>query len=265
MIEAEIELIIKLSSSGLNVIKPIKTLKGEYLTVIDAPEGERVVMITEAIEGVYPTSGNQVHEREFGSLVADMYKIMDKIETPIDRNTINLNFLIDKPLQKMKDNSFISDKQYDLFYNASTDIKAKLESLLKVDHAPSYGLCHGDLGFSNALVNDKNKIQLIDFDFSGYGWRYYDLAVHLGSVGLGYQQKDLEIRKRRLDNFLEGFSSYWNLNDIDIDIIHTFVPCRRLLLMGNIMLKASNVFGCAWEVNQIKEEVEFLNFWLKNY
>jgi thiamine kinase-like enzyme len=82
-------------------------------------------------------------------------------------------------------------------------IKKDIEPLLKkVKELPENDeditICHGDLHFENFLLQNNDKVYLIDFDVTGMNYYYYDLALFLEHVS----GKD-EFTKLKKDGFEE--------------------------------------------------------------
>ena len=92
--------------------------------------------------------------------------------------------------------SFLDQREAQVFRKARDVIH---ERLLSIGEDPAvYGLIHADLHPRNVIVHD-GTLQAIDFDDSGFGWHYYDLAVALREF-IGHERY-VEFR----DAMLEGY------------------------------------------------------------
>lgn len=97
------------------------------------------------------------------------------------------------------------------FLGGKDNIK-KIEDILKRDVV----LCHNDLVKNNILYG-KNKIQLIDFEYSWYGNKIFDIASFLTEIKISKRKKEyfvslFKINKNELKlvtNFLYKFWSLW--------------------------------------------------------
>ncbi len=62
-VQAEVDFLNYLANNNFNAVRPIPRLDGDYLTIIKAPEGNRVVVITDAVEGIHCKSSNSEQEK----------------------------------------------------------------------------------------------------------------------------------------------------------------------------------------------------------
>ncbi len=90
--------------------------------------------------------------------------------------------------------------------------------------ARTYSLIHADLHFDNVLV-DGDRLAVIDFDDSGFGWHQYDLAVVL--TGHPAERFDLNFA-----SLLRGYRRVRALPDEDAALVPMLVVVRALALLG---------------------------------
>ena len=94
-----------------------------------------------------------------------------------------------------------------------------------------FGLIHADAVQENILIS-KDRISLIDFDDSGFGFRLFDLAT---SLLYYYNHTDYELIKK---HFLNGYLSRKN---IDIKFLDLFLLLRSFTYLG-------------WNITRINEK-----------
>ena len=86
----------------------------------------------------------------------------------------------------------------------------------------TYSMIHADLHPANVVVSG-DRLHLIDFDDSGFGWHAYDFAVCLGAhAGL----------PRRQAAFLEGYRGVRDPDDHMVALIPLFLLIRSLVSIG---------------------------------
>ncbi|OHV79713.1 phosphotransferase enzyme family protein [Ensifer sp. LCM 4579] len=100
------------------------------------------------------------------------------------------------------------------------------ERLREADHLGlDYGLIHADLVRENVLVGT-DRVELIDFDDAGYGWRMFDIATTLlrnrGEPHFGLIQTSL----------IAGYRSRRPLPDAALDTLPLFLLIRSLTYIG---------------------------------
>ena len=104
----------------------------------------------------------------------------------------------------------------------------RLESVPR--DAPLYGLCHGDLHPANARFGESGELTLFDFDFSGFGWRMYDLTVFLwNSFG---ERRPKRWRDQHWRAFIGGYKEYGRLEPELLELVPLFLVARHIWLMG---------------------------------
>ncbi|MGI9608976.1 MAG: phosphotransferase enzyme family protein [Acidimicrobiia bacterium] len=110
-----------------------------------------------------------------------------------------------------------------LFATARTAIHTELSAL---STGPDrFGLIHSDLHLGN-LMADGDRLTVIDFDDSGFGWFAHELAVALHSV----LETPWEDAARAA--MVEGYRSVHALDEVEERLIDTFLTVRTLMLVG---------------------------------
>ena len=176
--KAEYEAIKAMSSSGYSP-------KFVYFDILDGN------MITEYINGSN-VNENDVKDDEFFIRMLKLLKNMHQIKTVEKFNPYND---IEKKLYYIKEYNIPLNKRFNEAYDKYKTIRDRN----KLENSPHLGLCHNDPFYSNFFLDDDGKIYLLDFEFSGMGDIFYDLACLFG--GLGYDKKVL---------FLKEYFGYFN-------------------------------------------------------
>lgn len=88
-----------------------------------------------------------------------------------------------------------------------------------------YGLIHADLVRENVLV-DGDRVELIDFDDGGYGWRMFDIATALFK---NRGEPHYELIKAKL---IEGYRAVRPLADRELEALPLFMVLRSLSYVG---------------------------------
>ena len=89
----------------------------------------------------------------------------------------------------------------------------------------TYSLIHADLHPHNLLVNGE-RLHVIDFDDSGFGWHQYEIAVALDAYR---QPPHFEVAR---DALITGYRSERALSDTAIELLPMFLLIRSLALLG---------------------------------
>ena len=224
-----------LRNNKLPVSFPIKNNNERYLNVIEAIEGKRFGVLFSYAAGEMREINPEISKR-FGKIVGKIHVLSNQFQPERNRNFIDEHFLIDIPLERIK--NFLNEKKneyletFSFFQEkAKSDIN-KFKVLIDNDE---WGVIGGDFHINNYIYTKNNKITLFDFDLCGYGWRAYDLAVYKWSLSTFCNGKPLKDAALLWKAFLEGYSRQRKLSDRELEIIPTFVKVRQLWLIGSHM------------------------------
>jgi len=217
------EAIQYLHGKNAKVSHPIQRIDGGYITTIDAPEGERQVVLTQFIDGNPLKYEEACDATNFGKAAADIHIASSGYYSNHGRYKLDQFHLVEQPLENIL--PFVSHRPDDIRFLES------LSQLLisKYEEAESdkldNGFCHGDFHGGNAHANE-GDIYHFDFDCCGLGLRVFDLATFKWSSRLLGKEED------RWPLFLEGYRSKRPVEERELGYIEEFVAMRDLWLFG---------------------------------
>lgn len=160
---------------------------------------------------------------ELGRSVAELHSLSLNIDSlkPTRANEIkaNIDFLIDEGYR-------------DLLYNKNLILD--IDRMNKIPRS----FIHGDLNFGNIIWTKINKFMFIDFEFSRYDLRIFDLATLL-SPQINDENKVVEVMPIEFKNgLLSGYSEIIQLSKDELDYIESASIIYWLLVL--IDTKKSN-------------------------
>jgi Ser/Thr protein kinase RdoA (MazF antagonist) len=88
-----------------------------------------------------------------------------------------------------------------------------------------YGLIHADLVRENVLI-DGDKIEMIDFDDGGHGWRMFDIATAL------FKNRDEPAYPLMAAALIEGYRTVRSLPDNHLETLPLFMLLRSVTYIG---------------------------------
>lgn len=220
--------------------RPVRTKKREVIAIAESPglDAPRFICVFRWIDGTFiEKSVSPRHMYEIGEIIAHLQKAAPKTK---HRRYWNANGLsgtsprfgsIDHLLQvTAKQQKFITRER-----------KRVHRDLLNYERKfpKRMGFIHADVHFGN-ILNLKDRLGVIDFDDSGYGFHIYDLAVPLISAGfaLGPKAKDKipELGKA----LIEGYSKNARWDQHDDKILTRLITARRIMMLGWLNSRADN-------------------------
>jgi Ser/Thr protein kinase RdoA (MazF antagonist) len=251
----ELELLQYLHHQGIAVSIPIAQKDGTLVEIIQAPEGERHIVLFSYAPGTFPNF--ETHEENtaylYGKAVAKIHNATDFFESKHERFKIDLEHLLDKPLESIQ--PFLKHRLDD--WNYLTELVEKLRT--HIQNVPlsrlETGVCHGDFHGGNVHMDENNTFTFFDFDCCGEGYLAYDLAVFRWSARLNNKEKE------DWPHFLRGYTEERPTQDVDLGAIPYFVAIRQIWLTG---LHTGNAYdwGRSWlNDGYFDRTLEFFRKW----
>jgi Ser/Thr protein kinase RdoA (MazF antagonist) len=225
-----------LEKEGLPVSYPIARRDGRFLGSIHAPEGQRYYALFSFAKG----SAMHIHDEEqlyiFGREMARIHRISNQYEHKYDRRMLDLEFLVDRSVQRIKrywDEDEGHKDDVELLLISAQEAKDDILALINNDqHTPdSWGPIGGDFHSGSVFFDENNKPTFFNFDWCGTGWRAYDIAVFLHNSDL-IHQRDPELAEA----FFAGYYAERPLTENEHEAIAPFLTIRRIWLTGWFMM-----------------------------
>ena len=243
-VQSEINMLCHLEQARIAVAGPVARRDGAYVTVLQAPEGERAAVLFPFVEQTQPHDVTPEQARRYGATLAHMHRAADTFPTHIHRPPHDYHYFVEEPLARLDSFALFAGRTAELAYiqEAATSLWEQAKQLPETP--PHYGFCHGDAKSDNALYGDDGAVTLIDFDCCGMGWRVYDLATYIwvqivDSPELDWSKQDV------FRALLEGYQSIRPLSAAEYEALPVFAALRQLFLFGGV-IKHSPAHGSAY-------------------
>lgn len=229
-LRSELQWMEAADAGGLGVPAPVASAQGAFLHVIDGIAVDVLVWLNGqpvGKTGVPLDSGDRPGLfRAIGHEMARLHAVSDAWTLPkgfIRRRWDRDGLLGEAPVwDRFWDNPTLNAEDRELLLRfrdaASADLAAREGSL-------DYGLIHADLVRENVMI-DAGRVQLIDFDDSGFGFRLFDIATTLLR---NRTEPDYDSLKAAL---LEG---YLSVRPLDLAALDLFVALRATTYVGWII------------------------------
>jgi Ser/Thr protein kinase RdoA (MazF antagonist) len=237
-IRCEIDVLNFLSENDIPVATAIRKIDGEYITIINAPEGIRFLVLFNYIKGTSPEFKKSFlhHATLYGKTFGRLHKTLKNFSSPYPRFKHDLDYLFFNPLKSI--NTQLKHRPESRYFltRLAASLTQKI-NLLSVDSLRK-GFCHGDLNTENVHIQN-NHIGLFDFDCCGYGYISADIAAFRWGARLNANEKKI------WKPFLNAYLSENSLPDIDIEAIPIFTIIRHIWHMG-LHIQLSENRGQHW-------------------
>ena len=229
----EIDWLNFLKANGLSVSYPVARKDGRYLGRVNAPEGIRFYALFSFAPGEVMSLGNEEQLFRCGAEMARIHITSNHYESKYDRQPMNLENLVDKPIahiKKLWDESRADD--LDLILTSAAEAKEEILTLIENEESTedSWGPIGGDFHNASTRFDKDGRPTFFNFDLCGYGWRSYDIAAFLLNTDLMHKSTDLS------EAFFAGYYSVRPLSRNEHAAISPFLTIRRIWLTGSFTM-----------------------------
>jgi len=257
--EEELRLLEYLKRQKISAVIPKRNKQAQCCIAIKAAEGTRYGALFGYLPGRLlmgnPGPRNR-NMRNLGELAAQLHNVADRFNPPAQRWTMDFDFLVTETLKGLE--PLFGQREKDLAY------LQRLADYLhgRIGEVPEggldFGLCHGDLHTGNVILSPNDELTLIDFDWSGYCWRIYDLAT------LWWTMRSDE-QSARWRAVLRGYTSVRKLTRHEKALLPAFVMIREFELLGFHLMMRKHI-GNAWlDDNYYDHHMRFIRGWVKQH
>ncbi|MCZ4254054.1 homoserine kinase [Sulfitobacter sp. G21635-S1] len=231
-LRSELMWMAALDRGGLHVPRPVPSASGALLHMVGAHAVDVLTWLPGAPVGKTGVA-LQVKDsitlfRNIGREMARLHEVSDSWSRPegFTRQSWDRAGLVgETPVwDRFWDNPTLSDADRLLFMRLRDTAR---DRLAQIGDKLDFGLIHADLVRENIMV-DGDRLQLIDFDDGGFGYRLFDIATTL-------------IRNQNEPNYdglkaalIEG---YLSVRDLDLAALDLFIVLRAATYVGWIITR----------------------------
>jgi len=232
--ESELVWVDSLRSTGLDIPSAIRTPTGEGYVAVKVGNETRQAGLVEWVDGVClenvvdddPTLV-PTHFHKLGAIMAQIRDHSENWDVPadFDRRRWDAEGLVgaDALWGRFWEVDALTAPQRDLLGKARARLYEQFKSL-PIDRE-SFGLIHADLHLHNVLASG-DRLVVIDFDDSGWGWYPYELAVALRAA------KDVPWFEDALRSLIDGYNTVHALRPDELELIPALIAVRTMISIG---------------------------------
>ena len=196
---------------------------------LDQDGAPRHVVLFERIAGSEPDE-QSIDERDFrvlGGLTAQLHEHARRWQRPPEFERFSWDWehtLGSTPRWgRWQDGIGIGVEEIALITEVADQVRLRLEDY--GSGSDRFGLIHADLRLANLLV-DGDRINVIDFDDSGFSWFLYDFGTAVSFI-----EDDPRLPEWQRA-WVAGYREFADLSETDEAMLATFVMLRRLMLVA---------------------------------
>lgn len=257
--EEELRFLEFLKRRKISAVVPRRNKNNKRYIAVKTAEGTRYGALFGYIPGQHmtfspgPRNSNMMR---LGELAARLHAAADQCRPPVQRWTMSFDYLVTETLEGLT--PVLAHRDKDLAYLKR--LADHLQDLLDAAPAGSldFGYCHGDLHTGNVRLSPDGTLTLIDFDWSGYCWRIYDLATLWWTM-----RSDKAAPQWRA--VLRGYTGLRKLSRPEKALLPAFVMIREFELLGFHLMMRKHI-GDAWlDDNYYDHHMRFIRGWVKQH
>ena len=225
-----------LLEAGLDVPVPRSTRDGREYTSIDLGDERRYTGLLEWVDGVAMQC--LIENKPDIGFIADSFSLLGEIMAECHNQAVSWAIPADFTRHSFDADGLVGEAPFwGRFWESgslTTAQQAYFDVLRRHIHAlllslgkdsTTYSLIHADLHPDNIVV-DGERLHVIDFDDSGFGWHHYDIAVALFSYQLDRPYDQLQ------DALVTGYRKARPISDRVLAYVPLFLLIRALVSIG---------------------------------
>lgn len=221
-IRAELEFINHLSSKGLLVVKPVPSNTGQLVESISTSQGVFHAVVFEGLLG---------RQAEVEELTPELFVRWGSALGELHRASQGFQITGRQTLQdKLAEASDLLPETEVAAQAVLMELNRKLARLSANER--SYGLIHCDFELDN-LFWDGERVGILDFDDSAYGWFAADIAFALRDL-FEDRASGVDLQNESFLCFLKGYRTSRELSQGDLELIPMFLQLHNLLSFARL-------------------------------
>jgi Ser/Thr protein kinase RdoA (MazF antagonist) len=240
-----------LDTNGFPVPTIQNTLEGRPYCSISMPEGKRIGILSEYIQGENPTKERDLET--IGKLTALMHQQMKSY--PHSLRVLGKAHFIGQFLGHLRDNH-CPETCYQEFEEMGSILWDRVSSSFQ-------GFTHGDLHTGNLIKTTKNEIYFLDFDVSSISYPIMDASTISDATDFNVVSLDeMKHTVQNFDQFAKGYTKILNLNIWDEKILLDCIALHHLELNGTIPSYKVPLQGNHWfHVDYFDRHLQWIRKW----
>ncbi len=218
----EIDVLLHLERNGVPVSTPVPQHDGNFISILQAPEGNRQVVLFTYAQGKALKRHDETDSYYHGRAVATMHNATGSFTSAHIRAALDLPYLLDQSMRNIESLLAYTSADWSYLQGFAARLHFQIEHFSA--QGLDWGVCHGDCHTLNDHISSDSVITFFDFDFCGTSWRAYDLAIVRWSEGFYKMDPDDKLWHA----FLKGYRERRHIEERDLASVPTFVAVREI-------------------------------------
>ncbi|SFV04096.1 Ser/Thr protein kinase RdoA involved in Cpx stress response, MazF antagonist [Polaromonas sp. YR568] len=246
---------------GCQVSRCVTTATGEIAIQVPLPEGARMLMLFEYLEGEF-TGESTADVKAFAHGLAALHQGGESYRGPESAYVLDLNYLLLRPLEGLLRAPSMTGGLRPQFEKLGLRLYDDILAMGELSRVICHGDAHGQNNFVTTDAEGQRQAIFFDFDEVGPGYLAYELAVY--PWNLYPRAPDGEVSSKaemQWKNFISAYRDRRPVADADLAAISRFMAVRQFWLLGEYAGRVPVWGSQTMTTGQLHRQVELLRQW----
>lgn len=197
-IESELNIVNFLWEQSLNVAKPVRSLNGKFIEVVETELGIFYAVVFEALPGKHIEYEEITDEQLYlwGEALGKLHQTLKQMPEKYQVKRPNWREHLSEVKRLIPSNEVVASRELERVIRWAESLSVSKEN---------YGIVHYDFELDNIVFENK-KIGMLDFDDCSSYWYVADIVYALRDDG------DFSLTSSNIKKFIEGYQRETNLD-----------------------------------------------------
>ncbi|SFA85634.1 MULTISPECIES: phosphotransferase enzyme family protein [unclassified Bacillus (in: firmicutes)] len=222
-LQSEMNILLYLNGKELNVVQPVKSLKGNFVETIETKQGTFHAVVFDELPG-QQLETDDLNDDQFhawGEALGKLHAVLKKMPKDFQLNRQTWENHLETVQQQLESDDIV-------VLNELQSVRKWANGLEKSVH--HYGYIHYDFEMDNLRWNE-GSFSALDFDESACSWYMADIANAVRDLF----EEQVDLSNPSFVKFIEGYKTQ---TDLDVNLfsdIHGFIRMHKLVLFAKII------------------------------
>lgn len=246
---------------GCQVSRCVTTVTGEIAIQVPLPEGARMLMLFEYLDGEF-TGEAAADVQAFAHGLAALHQGGESYQGPRSTYVLDLNYLLLRPLEGLLRAPSMTGELRPKFEKLGLRLHDEILAMGELSRVLCHGDAHGQNNFITTDAQGQRQAIFFDFDEAGPGYLAYELAVYPWNLYPRVPDDEASSKvKMQWKNYISAYRDRRPVADADLAAIARFMAVRQFWLLGEYAGRVPVWGSQTMTTGQLRRQVELLRQW----
>lgn len=246
---------------GCRVSRCVTTATGEIAIQVPLPEGARMLMLFEYLDGEF-TGEAAADVQAFAHGLAALHQGGESYQGPGSTYVLDLNYLLLRPLEGLLRAPSMTGELRPQFEKLGLRLHDEILAMGELSRVLCHGDAHGQNNFITTDAEGQRQAIFFDFDEAGPGYLAYELAVYPWNLYPRVPDDEASSKvQMQWKNYISAYRDRRPVADADLAAIARFMAVRQFWLLGEYAGRVPVWGSQTMTTGQLRRQVELLRQW----